>query len=278
MLPSVSPPRLDELVSPGRRFALGIALLGAHFLAGGSEIWGFLPDPLPLAIGPLITLVPALVLTRWLGASVRESFAFHWPSPAQLGWAALTGLALVLPSRILGAINTQLIEPAEWFVESMEELIPSGPEEWISHLLLIGLLVPVAEETVFRGLLQPAAEPAFGPARAAIIIGVMFALFHFSPWFLLPLAVIGMVLGLTRWITGSVVACIVVHGAYNSGSVVLGEWMKHVSEDGQTVPALVAGLLTAGAFVSAWLCWSAMGRLRPVRPATGETAPPAGGG
>jgi membrane protease YdiL (CAAX protease family) len=278
MLPSVSPPRLDELVSPGRRFALGIALLGAHFLVGGSGIWGFLPDPLPLAIGPLITLVPALLLTRWLGASVRESFAFHWPSPTQLGWAALTGIALVLPSRILGAINTQLIEPADWFVESMEELIPTGPQEWVSHLILIGLLVPVAEETVFRGLLQPAAGPAFGPARAAVIIGVMFALFHFSPWFLLPLAVIGMVLGVTRWITGSVIACIAVHGAYNTGSVVLGEWMKHVSEDGQTVPALVAGLLTGGAFVSAWLCWTALGRLRPVRPATGENETPAGDG
>ena len=266
MQPLVSPPRLDELVSPGRRFALGIALLGAHFLLGGTELWGFLPDPLPMAVGPLLTLIPAIAVARLLGASVRESYAFHWPEPAQLGWSLLAGIALVLPSRILGAINTQLIEPAEWFVETMDELQPTGPEEWVTHLLLIALLVPVAEETVFRGVLQPAADAVFGPARSAVLIGLMFALFHFQPWFLLPLAVIGMVLGLTRWITGSVVACAAVHAAYNLGSVLLGEWLQRSSEDGETITTLVAGLLTVGAMFSAWLCWTALGRLRPVRP------------
>jgi membrane protease YdiL (CAAX protease family) len=201
-----------------------------------------------------------------LGTSVRESFAFHWPAPGQFGWSLLTGLALVLPSRILGAINSQLVEPAEWFIETMDELQPSGPEEWASHLLLIALLVPVAEETVFRGVLQPAADPVFGPARSAVVIGLMFALFHFQPWFLLPLAVIGMVLGLTRWITGSVVTCIAVHGAYNLGSLVLGEWMQRSSGEDETISALAAGMLTLGALFSAWLCWSALGRLRPVKP------------
>jgi membrane protease YdiL (CAAX protease family) len=109
----------------------------------------------------------------------------------------------------------------------------------------------------------------FGTARAAVIVGVMFALFHFQPWFLLPLAVIGMVLGLTRLITGSVLPCIVMHGAYNLGSVLLGELMRRTSEDAGGVSTLAASILTLGAFVSAWLCWAALERLRPVGPEDG---------
>jgi membrane protease YdiL (CAAX protease family) len=265
MQPGLSPPRLDELLSPGRRFAFGLGLLAAHFILGGSELWGFLPDPLPMTVGPVLTLVTALLLVRWLGASFTESFAYHWPEPTQIGWAALGGLAFVLPSRILGAINTQLIDPADWYVEAMEALQPESPAEWIAHVLLVVVLVPLAEETVFRGALQPAADSVFGPAASAVIIGVMFGLFHFQPWFLLPLAVIGMMLGLTRWITGSVISCTVLHGAYNLGSVALGEWMRRSSEDGETFSTLAAGVLTLGALFSAWLCWAALGRLRPVQ-------------
>jgi membrane protease YdiL (CAAX protease family) len=265
MQSGVSPPRLDETLSPGRRFALGIALLATHFILGGSELWEFLPDPLPLAIGPLLTLVPAWLLVRWLGTSITESFAYHWPGPAQIGWAFLGGLAFVLPSRVLGALNTQLIKPADWYIEAMEALQPDGATEWITHVLLVVVLVPLSEETIFRGVLQPAASPAFGSARAAVLVGVMFGLFHFQPWFLLPLSVIGMMLGLTRWITGSVVPCIVVHGAYNLGSIALGAWMQNTAEDGGYVSTLAAGMLTLGAFFSAWLCWAALGRLRPVQ-------------
>ena len=234
MEPGVSPPRLDELLSPGRRFFIGIALVLGQFVFGGGALWEFLPQPLPMAVGPLIGLVPALVLARVLGVSILESYAFHWPTPPQLGWSLLAGLALIPPMRILGAFNTQFIEPPNWFIEMMEDLSPQGPEEWIANLLLVAVLVPISEELIFRGILQPAAVPTFGPARAAVIVGLIFAAFHFQPWFLLPLAVIGMVLGLVRWITGSVITCIALHGAYNLGSVVLGEVMAGGGDDGES--------------------------------------------
>jgi len=269
----LSPPRLDELLSPGRRFALGLVLLGGHALFGSTEFWDFLPDPLPMAMAPLITLLPAILFVRALGASVIEGFAWHWPSPAQAGWTLLCGLSLVLPSRILGSINIHFIEPAEWFIETMDALQPTSPYEWVTHLLLVAVLVPLSEETVFRGVIQPAADPVFGPARSAVTIGVMFALFHFQPWFLIPLTVIGMMLGAVRWITGSVIACIFVHGAYNLGSVVLGEWMERSSPDGETISTVAATVLTIGAFASAWLCWTALGRLRPVEPMLPDSDP-----
>ena len=81
-----------------------------------------------------------------------------------------------------------------------------------------------------------------------------------------------MVLGLVRWITGSVITCIALHGAYNLGSVVLGEVM---AGDGDGEPGMMGvGLFMAAAFIGAWLCWFALGRLRPVRdrPQTDSTS------
>lgn len=269
MADPVSPPRLDELVAPGQRFLFGMLLLVGQVLVAPAA--GLLTESLPLrlAVASLALLLPPLVLALWLGVSARASFALHSIAPSQLGWCVLIGTGLVPAMVVLGALNSTLIQPDPTFLEAMDQLSPSGTIEWIAIGALAAGLVPLAEELVFRGVLQDAARAALGSGPAAVIVGLMFALVHFEPWYLLPLAVIGIVLGLVRIITGSVLACAVIHGTYNLGAMVLSHFGRETGP-GMNPSVLVLVLASVGGL---WLAWLGLGRLRPAADSLPEDPP-----
>lgn len=260
MLDPVSPPRLDEVVSPGQRFLLGMLVLVGQVVATG--IASTLTDDLGLnlAVGALAMILPPVGLALWLRVSPRDSFALHRPTGAQLGWCLLLGAGLVPAMSVLGFLNATWIEPHPEFLRAMEELAPHGATQWLFIGAVAGVLVPFAEELLFRGVLQEAAEAAIGPVRAAVAVGLIFALAHLEPWYLLPLCVVGVVLGLTRMITGSVLASAVVHGAYNLGAMLLGRIGEALAGAGM-LPS--GALMLTAAFAGLWAAWIALGRLRP---------------
>ena len=256
----VSLPRLDERLTPGQRFLLGLLVIFGHALflpffvsAEGSPI-------LPLIISPFAFILPPLIVARSMGVAVRASLAIHPVLPSQIGWCLLAGAGLVPAMGVLGALNAQWIEPSTEALEFMESMMPHGPAEWVGIVLAVGILTPLGEELLFRGLLQDAARPALGAAPAAVVVGLIFAAVHFQPWYLLPLSIVGMTLGLVRMITGSVLACAAVHAAYNIGMLAMGQFEASADADGAVSATLIMVLAAIGLVVT----WQALGRLRPV--------------
>lgn len=276
MAVDVSPPRLDEFVSPGRRFLFGMSVLAGQVLVGGAA--GLFTEDLPLRLllATLALLLPPFLLAGSLDVSARVSFALHPVRPSQIGWCVVVGAGLVPSMAVLGALNSTWIEPDQQFLEAMDRLMPTTPLGWLAIGSLAVGLVPLAEELLFRGVLQDAARAALGPGGAAVVVGLIFALVHFEPWYLLPLAVIGTVLGLARIVTGSVLACVVIHGAYNFGAMLLAHFGRATAEVGATPSALLTMILSFGGL---WAAWVGIGRLRPaagslpVTPSDGGPAP-----
>lgn len=96
-------------------------------------------------------------------------------------------------------------------------------------LVHVAILVPIAEEAVWRGMLQPAMRRAGMPAFAACAVtAVLFAGIHWS--MLAPegravglamLAVLGFALGILRERTGGILAPVVLHGLFNAANVAI---------------------------------------------------------
>lgn len=256
----MSPLRLDEVVTPGHRFLFGMLLLVSQTVLAVIVDATDAPPLLAQLAATLWLLLPPLVLARWLGVSVRDSFALRVPGGSQVFWSVVLGIGLVPSMAVLGALNSRWIAPHPEFIEAMEDFVPHGPTEWLVIAGLIAVLVPVAEELLFRGLLQDAAEAALGPVGSAVVVGLLFAAVHFQPWYLLPLAMIGVVLGYARLISGSVIACAIIHGIYNLGSLLLNRLAAAMEQEGATGADL---LLFASAVVGAWAVWVALGRLGP---------------
>jgi membrane protease YdiL (CAAX protease family) len=83
-------------------------------------------------------------------------------------------------------------------------------------LAAVVLVVPLAEEVLFRGLVLPSIVPWFGPAAAIGVSAVLFAAVHGALWMLLPLTLLGTSLGLVALHAGSLTPAWIGHGLFNA--------------------------------------------------------------
>jgi membrane protease YdiL (CAAX protease family) len=163
--------------------------------------------------------VAALVVTGRFGASGRRSsprsrarqFGFRSFGPSALGWALLALIAYF----VLSAVYVQLAHPPE--DDLPQEL---GADQSTALAVITGLFVvvvaPPVEEFFFRGFLYQSLRNRVGVLGAAALSGLVFGAIHFKPAFLVPLAILGMVLALLFQKTNSLWPCILVHALNNA--------------------------------------------------------------
>ena len=89
---------------------------------------------------------------------------------------------------------------------------------FLSFLLLFlttTLLAPLFEEIIFRGILLPTLSKDFGIILGIIISAFIFALAHLSLAEMPPLFVLGIGLGITRMVSGSLLSSVIMHSLWN---------------------------------------------------------------
>jgi len=104
------------------------------------------------------------------------------------------------------------------------EAVGNLPLPWKLVTLLSGaVLAPVAEEVLFRGMLQSMLRRATAsPWTAVVITSVIFGLIHYSqPTAVLPLIILGAVLGYNYERTGRLLAPILLHAFFNAATLLI---------------------------------------------------------
>jgi membrane protease YdiL (CAAX protease family) len=86
---------------------------------------------------------------------------------------------------------------------------------------VVGVTPAIVEELLFRGLIQSSFERKMRPVRAAVWTGVIFGLFHFNPFALVPLVILGIFFGILRMRSKSMVLAMTVHFLNNSLAVIV---------------------------------------------------------
>ena len=77
------------------------------------------------------------------------------------------------------------------------------------------VLAPLFEEIIFRGVLLPILSRDFGVTLGIFVSAFIFALAHLSISEMSPLLTLGIGLGITRVISGSLLSSIVMHSLWN---------------------------------------------------------------
>jgi membrane protease YdiL (CAAX protease family) len=178
-------------------------------------------------------------------------------------WSILLFLSLFLLLPFLAEFN---IEITKWLgiyevlnmakIESDETLIKlfgegAPKENYITALIIIGVLTGIAEEFAFRGfLLRHLIRTTNKKWLAIITSGLVFALLHFNYLQIIPLIAFGVALGVIYVVTKSIWLGIALHAANNIINISwlhqgdFPEWME-TSTYIITLPAilLLAGLL-----------------------------------
>ncbi len=97
---------------------------------------------------------------------------------------------------------------------------------WLVGVLVV-LIVPLAEELFFRGMLAPALQRWFGRTMAIMLSAVFFAAAHVDLVALVPMFLMGLVLGYLYDRRRSLVPCVAMHVLYNG--VVFLDLLAHKS-------------------------------------------------
>jgi len=163
---------------------------------------------------------------------------------------------------VLGAIGYFIVSAVYAAVFSVHnaEKLPSGLGDLhttaniIGTALFVCVFAPMAEEFFFRGFLfgtlrripLRVAGRDLGPWAAALLTAIMFAAAHLGSAglaYLVPLGLLGFMLCLVRWRTGSLYPCIVLHSANNA--LALGVNQLSWSAAGVLALILASWLVTA---------------------------------
>ncbi len=115
------------------------------------------------------------------------------------------------------------------------------------------IVVGIREELLYRGVLQNLFEKSFGWFWAIVCSNVLFTLYHYGAWpFTVPnvieFFVVGSLLGLVYWGTGSLMLAIAIHAVYDaiwSFTPLLTHPLPHVWKTGLQLCALILMLYWA---------------------------------
>lgn len=203
--------------------AFAFALLGAITIGIVGAIFGASFDDPPPAVNIVATFVQdgafigaALLFARRAGPLLPAQFGIARTRllPA-IGWMALAYVSY----GILGLLWAQVVDLSE------QDKLPDslGVDESTAALVAVCVLVtvvaPIAEEVFFRGYFFGALRNWHGPWPAALLTGAVFGGIHAGSapaGYLVPLGILGFMLCIVRWRTGSLLPCIALHAMNNA--------------------------------------------------------------
>lgn len=215
-------------------------------------------------------IIPVFVFARLCDPQPGEYLRLRSAHPLYfiLGTAVLV-IALPLVDWS-GSINHNLIPETsgmgKW-MRSMEEdaakqisymLKRDGINELVLNLICVAVFAGVGEELFFRGILQRLFIKLFKNAWAGIIVtAVLFSAIHLQFYGFIPRLILGILLGLIYWYSGSLWPAIFAHFAYDALAVIVIYFYPAMADEAgvttsfgnQTIMALISLLLVTGIII-----------------------------
>jgi uncharacterized protein len=191
---------------------------------------GIITDPgsltTPLIKGTVIILIFSALISfpiYWFAFWLRKENIFKFCRFSKLGFknilfTSLLSLSLVLPVDYL--VSLLSIDKLSPNTEKMFNVIFEG-NGLVVLLLGIGIIGPVIEEIIFRGLIYNELRRNISTVAALLIQAFLFGVYHMNLTQGIYAFALGIILGLVCTWTRSLWSSILIHMVFNSTSVVL---------------------------------------------------------
>jgi len=169
--------------------------------------------------GRAIAVVLGLLLADAIGVNVAlRRFTPH--TSATLGWSRPVPLRAVVPgvvgfaccglalASVLGVVGG-----AGAIQEFTDTVVGFGAGQRLTFVVIGVLGACVAEESLYRGAIQPALIARLGTVGGVVVTAVLFSVLHFNfhPVSLVTKALFGLIYGVLRWRTGNLWAAALTH-------------------------------------------------------------------
>lgn len=215
-------------------------------------------------------IIPVFIFARLCDSKPAEYLGLRSAKPVYY----ILGMAVLIISLPFvdwaGTINHGLIPETtslgKW-MKSMEEdagrqisfmLKRDGVGELLLNLLFVAVFAGVGEELFFRGILQRLFIKLFkNPWVGIIVTAVIFSAIHLQFYGFIPRFILGILLGLIYWYSGSLWPAIVAHFAYDALAVIVIHFNPSMADEAgvatsfgnQILMASISLLLVAGIII-----------------------------
>ena len=207
---------LGEVVSP--LFSITLVELFSK------NISNELSQSLKIFFGYLFMAIPPLLIVYYQVKSVKgefilkkDYFQFKFASIKHAIIYGIKGWLTIVPFVLLiSVIMNSLIDNQNGSNPLLEIVLNN--KNYFSFIILFAtttLLAPFFEEIIFRGILLPTLSRDFGVIWGIIVSAFIFALAHLSIGEMPPLFVLGIGLGITRIVSGSLLSSVIMHSLWN---------------------------------------------------------------
>ena len=174
----------------------------------------------------MFILFPAVVLVMLQGSNIKETFRLYKPKVPVFIFAVI-GILVIQPflqvflyyqNEIIfnlpfgSEFLKQLKEIFDTLEATTEKLVTAKSiPDFILITIVIAVTPAICEEFLFRGLVFRNFEKIIPASKAIFFTGLLFALFHFHPFNLIPLTILGIFLTLIVYHSGSIYTAVVCH-------------------------------------------------------------------
>lgn len=271
----ISPVAAESELVPGpvafqRKVLRNFAIMWALLLAVGVNISAEADVRVQIAVNlGVIFLGGILLMVRVYGLDPREVFALRPVKPVV--WLAvligapagvLTGLG------VFQLANLVVPVPPEMLKSFGEALLPQELPFW-QVVVFLCIAPGVVEELTFRGALLHGLRRRFHPVVLALVVGLVFGLFHTSLFRIAPTAFVGLMLSAVTLLTGSIFPAMLWHALNNFVGLTAARYEVPL-EDLDAPLFAAAALILAAAYWIIWRTRSVYPDLRKVREPSGR--------
>ncbi|MFI5381471.1 MAG: CPBP family intramembrane glutamic endopeptidase [Tepidisphaerales bacterium] len=208
----------------------------------------------------------SLIAAAFSPAPLRRRLAFAAPA---IGWSSILALSIATTAvgHFLGMLVHLLgIEVSGSMIDLMQSVASfSAAEQW-AMLVMIGLLVPITEELLFRGYIQTRLIERHGPLPGIFITSALFGLMHMNVYQSPATFFLGLVLGFAAWYGRSIIPAIAGHMVNNT--IAIGLTFATNSESMPSRRFVVIWMFVSGTLVLLGIGWALLRGRRPVTLAT----------
>ncbi|MFH1942042.1 MAG: type II CAAX endopeptidase family protein [bacterium] len=210
-----------EHVFPTVRGAFLIVLMTLCFIFIADIVWSGSSNKGKMLLLESLTLAPVLGYVWVRKLSFREVFRWHGVKPSVLLVSGGIGLGLTVITDELSRIVQWLLPMPEEIQQTMEAFLRfNSAGELLLVFLTVVIVAGFAEEMLFRGFFQGTLERVMDVTRAVLATAFVFAFVHFNPWWLVEVLILGVLLGVLTWRSGSIFPSVIVHMVKNGLAVV----------------------------------------------------------
>jgi len=154
-----------------------------------------------------------LFLVRFYRSDPKQAYAI---TASPNAWMLLgSGLGLTMgwfPSWLVSRLDEHFQNVNLGQLEALEEIFSSGAaSQRIWLFVAVVIVAPLCEELIFRGFLWRCLQSTLGPLGTLFVTSLLFAVYHIEPLHIIGVLPIGVILGILRLGSKSIVPGILAH-------------------------------------------------------------------